>query len=194
MGGVVFMDRRIDFQRRIGRLAHLTRDQRPCIGPSRTQRMERNERIQTMLARQDAWDKGQEFSGVDHDKPAPWTPILSVILAIAMGALSALIARFAHFHMTGGIGVNLSANLDFAVDVLLAIAIAFWLRELVSLSAIRQMGAQFAGILLALTTMHNAVHELPSPFSRLFSEEWVAHVTETTSPGTLVFRGQEIHF
>ena len=103
--------------------------------------MERNERIQTMLARQDAWDKGQEFSGVDHDKPAPWTPILSVILAIAMGALSALIARFAHFHMTGGIGFNLSANLDFAVDVLLAIAIAFWLRELVSLSAIRQMGS-----------------------------------------------------
>ena len=187
------MDHRVDFQRRIGRVAHLTRGQRVGVGPSKTQRMERNERIQTMLERQEAWDKAQDFYGIDHGKPAVWTPFLSVILAIAMGALSAMVARYIHFHLTGAVGFNLSANLDFALDVLLAIALAFWLRELVSLSAIRQMGAQFAGILLALTTMHNVVHEMPEPFSRLFSAEWVAHVTQTTAPGTLVFRGQEIH-
>ena len=187
------MDHRIDFQRRIGRLAQVKRDQRPDIGPSRTLRMERNERIHLMLARQAQWDKTKAIYGVDHvEKPAPWTPILSVVLAVAMGAMSALIARYIHFHMTGVVGFNLSANLDFAVDMLLAIAIAFWLRELVSLSAIRQMGAQFFGILVALMTMHNVVHELPGPFTRLFSAEWVEHVTETTTPGTLVFRGAEI--
>lgn len=189
----MFMDQRIDFQRRVGRVAHLSRVQRPGIGPSKSQRMERNERIQTMLERQEAWDAGQEFYGADLDKPAPWTPFLSVVLAVAMGAMSAMIARYIHFHLTGTVGFNLSANLDFTVDALLAIAIAFWLRELVSLSAIRQMGAQFAGILLALTTMHNVVHEMPGPFTRLFSTEWVEHVTETTEPGTLVFRGREIH-
>lgn len=187
------MDQRIDFQRRVGRAANLTHVQRAGIGPSKSQRMERSERIQTMLARQEAWDKGQEFYGVDLDKPAPWTPILSVVLAVAMGSLSAMIARYIHFQLTGSIGFNLSANLDFTLDVLLAIALAFWLRELVSLSAIRQMGAQFAGILLALTTMHNVVHEFPGPFTRLFSAEWVEHVTLTTAPGTLVFRGKEIH-
>lgn len=186
------MDQRIDFQRRIGRAAHLTRGQRTGIGPSKSQRMERNERIQTMLSRQDAWDKEQDHYGLDQTKPAIWTPFLSVILAVAMGAMAAMIARYIHFHLTGVVGFNLSANLDFVVDVLLAIALAFWLRELVSLSAVRQMGAQFAGILLALTTMHNVVHEMPDRFTRLFSAEWVQHVTETTNPGTLVFRGQEI--
>ena len=184
------MDQKMDFQRRIGRLAHTTRGKSPCVGPSKSQRMER---IQTMLERQEAWDKGQEFYGVDLDKPAPWTPFLLVVLAIAMGALSAMIARYVHFQLTGAIGVNLSANLDFTMDVLLSIAIAFWVRELVSLSAVRQMGAQFAGILLALVTMHNVVHAFPDPFSRLFSSEWVQHVTETTEQGTLIIRGREIH-
>lgn len=189
----MFMDQKIDFQRRIARVAPIISDQRAGVGPSKSPRMERNERIQTMLERQEAWDKGQEFYGVNLDKPAPWTPFLSVILAVAMGALSAMIARYIHFQLTGAVGVNLSANLDVTVDVLLAIAIAFLLRELVSLSAIRQMGAQCAGILLALITMHNIVHEFPGPFTRLFSSEWVQHVTETTEPGTLVFRGREIH-
>jgi hypothetical protein len=187
------MDHRSDFQRRIGRVAHLTRVQRPGVGPSKSLRMERSERINLMLARQDAFSKGQEFHGLDMDKPAPWTPILAVILAVAMGALAAMVARFVHFQLTGAIGFNMSADMDFALDVLMAVAIAFLLRELVSLCAVRQMGAQFAGILLALITMHNVVHEIPGPFIRLFSPEWVQHVKETTEPGTLVFRGQVIH-
>jgi hypothetical protein len=155
--------------------------------------MERSERISMMLARQDAFSKGQEIRGLDMDKPALWTPILAVILAVGMGALAAMLARFVHFQLTGSIGFNMSADMDFVLEVLMAIAIAFWLRELVSLCAIRQMGAQFAGILLALVTMHNVVHQIPEPFVRLFSPEWVQHVKETTEPGTLVFRGQAIH-
>lgn len=180
-----------DFHRRIGRAAHMKREQRTFALPNKSARMHRNERITAMLERQDAFSKDMPAS-----KSAPlevktfWTPYVASFLALAMGALAALIARYIRFQLTGSLAGAASADLDLLIDVVFAIAIAFLLRELVSLSAIRQMGAQFAGVLLALVTMHNVVHHNPEVFSRLFSAEWVSHVTQTTDPGTLLFRGQ----
>ena len=109
-----------------------------------------------------------------------------------MGGMAAVIARALRYQISGQISGTVTPNADFdlALDVIFAIVIAFVLREAVSLSAVKRMGAQCAGILLAMATMHNVVHHMPDMFARLFSTQWVEHVMQTTEPGTLNFRGQ----
>lgn len=187
------VDQRIEFQRRIGRFAQLERPQAPHVGPSKTQRMERTERISSLLASQETWVKNHAAHRHQTPKKAVfWRPALAMFLAVGMGAASAIIAGFSLFQLTEIIGVSLPREMSLTLNILVALAIAFWLRELVSLSAVSQIGAQFAGILLALMTLHNVVHQIPAPFARLFSPEWVEHVTQTTKPGTLRFRERNL--
>lgn len=185
---------RTEFYKRISRASQRVTVESPVLGPSKSRRMVRNERIAEMLGRQKAFTEELGAMSVPRDvlrKPALWTPILSFVLALSMGALAAMLARYLKFRIAGAPAG--SADLDMGLDVIFAIAIAFLLRELVSLSAVRHMGAQLAGILLAVVTMHNMVHRMPETFTRLFSPDWVSHVTETTEPGTLNFRGQSYH-
>jgi len=123
------------------------------------------------------------------DPVAGLTPYLAVLLAFAMGGMAATIALFLRFQLTGQAGSALSADMELTLDIVFAIAIAFLLREVLSLSAVKRMGAQFAGILLAIVTMHNVVHAMPEPFARLFSPAWVINVQSTTEAGTVQFRG-----
>ncbi|ATG46411.1 hypothetical protein CEW89_01805 [Celeribacter ethanolicus] len=183
------MHQREDFYSRLGRVTRAPQDGVHRMGPSQTRNHGRNQHLKEMLARH----KAQGVHGAPAIEPnLKLTQVLSYLLAFAMGGLAAVIARWLRFQLSDGM-TQVSADLDLALDVLFAIVIAFILREAVSLSAVKRMGAQVAGILLAMVTMHNVVHEMPDVFSRLFSPQWVAHVTDTTEPGTLAFRGHSYH-
>jgi hypothetical protein len=179
------MDQREEFYNRLERVSRPSQGVLHRMGPSQTRTHGRNQHLKEMLARH----RAQGVHGASAIEPRlKLTQVLCYLLAFAMGGLAAVIARWLRFQLSDGV-ISVSADLDLALDVIFAIVIAFILREAVSLSAVKHMGAQFAGILLAMVTMHNVVHEMPDVFSRLFSPQWVAHVTDTTEPGTLSFRG-----
>ncbi|WP_321363841.1 hypothetical protein [uncultured Celeribacter sp.] len=180
------MDQRQDFLRRLQRVPQRSSYGCQEIGPAKTRTHGRNERLTEMLERHQAEGVHSRSYGEPRLKI---TQILSYVLAFAMGGLATVIARVVHYQISGAQPQEMT-DFNLALDVILAIAIAFLLREAVSMSAVKRMGTQFAGILLAIMTMHNVVHEMPDLFSRLFSAQWVDYVTHTTEPGTLYFRGQ----
>lgn len=183
------MDQRRDFYKRLQRTSQEPRLQSEGAGPAQTRSLQRNLRLKEIVERhQSEGVHGRGLSLTGLRQPHKITQSLSYILAFAMGAMAVMIARFLRFQITGDPS-QITGDMDLALDVLFAIVVAFLLREAVSLSAVKRMGAQVAGILLAVVTMHNVVHQMPDVFSRLFSSQWVAHVTETTEPGTLYFRG-----
>ncbi|WP_417277603.1 hypothetical protein [Celeribacter sp.] len=189
------MDQRQDFLSRIGRVSQAPQSRLEemgldNMGPAQTRTHGRNQRLSEMLERHQAQGvHGRSYAGEPRLK---LSQIMSYVLAFAMGGMAAVIARVLRFQISGTEALG-SADADLALDVIFAIFVAFILRELVSLSAVKRMGTQFAGILLAIVTMHNVVHEMPDLFSKLFSQQWVQYVTGTTEPGTLYFRGHSYH-
>lgn len=178
-----------EFLNRLGRVARAPQNGVSMIGPAQSQNVGRNHRLTQMLQRH----KSQGVHGRPMGEPRlKVTQIISYVIAFGMGGMAAVIARALRYQISGQISGTMTPNADFdlALDVLFAIVVAFVLREAVSLSAVKRMGAQCAGILLAMVTMHNVVHQMPDTFARLFSTQWVAHVMQTTEPGTLNFRGQ----
>lgn len=178
-----------EFLNRLGRVARAPQNGVSMIGPAQSQNVGRNHRLTQMLQRH----KSQGVHGRPMGEPRlKVTQIISYVIAFGMGGMAAVIARALRYQISGQISGTVTPNADFdlALDVIFAIVIAFVLREAVSLSAVKRMGAQCAGILLAMATMHNVVHHMPDMFARLFSTQWVEHVMQTTEPGTLNFRGQ----
>lgn len=184
------MDQHQDFLSRIGRVSQAPKTRLEGMGPAQTRNHGRNQRLTEIIERHQAEGvHGRAYTGDPHLR---LSLILSYVLAFAMGGLAAVIARVLRFQISGAQALG-SADADLALDVVIAIFVAFILREMLSLSAVKRMGTQFAGILLAFVTMHNVVHEMPDLFSKLFSQQWVQHVTDTTEPGTLYFRGHSYH-
>lgn len=159
--------------------------------PTQTQIMYRNRYLSSMIERHDAFMA--QFPAYKKDKSIlrfKITPLISYLLAFAMGALAAMIAQFLRFQIEGNAGPIFAADTDLALDVIFSIVVAFILREIVSLSAVKRMGAQVVGILLTIVTMHNAVHHMPDVFTQVFSSQWVSSVMSQTEAGTLYFRGE----
>lgn len=177
------MHQRQEFLDRLGRVAQAPQNGVQMIGPAMTRSTSRYQRLSQMLDRHRVPLGGPSLK---------LTQFLSYVIAFGMGVIAAMIARALRFQIAGD-AVPLSGDMDLVLDVIFSVAVAFLLREAVSLSAVKRMGAQFAGILLAIMTMHNAVHQMPDLFSSLFSPSWVEHVTTTTEPGTLYFRGHSYH-
>ncbi|MEM5468110.1 hypothetical protein [Celeribacter marinus] len=181
------------FYQRMNASGHGSNANTPLAGPSKNKQFVRNQHLSAMLERHDALIGQAKRTQFRRDPVAAIAPYLSVVLAFAMGGLAAIIALFVRFQLAGEVTSPLSPDVELTLDIVFAIAIAFMLREVVSLSAVKRMGAQFAGILLAIVTMHNVVHAMPEPFERLFSPAWVSNVQATTDAGTLQFRGHSYH-
>lgn len=163
----------------------------PFTGPTEHRTAARNRYLAQMLERHDALVGRMPST---RDPLARMTPVLSVFLAVALGVLAVFVSQFILFQLDETPFSHLSTDVALIADFAFAIAVAFLLREALSLSAVKQMGAQFAGITLAMLTMHNVVHAIPEPLERLFSPEWVAHVQATTVPHSLHFRGHSYTF
>ena len=183
-----------DRQHFYDRLARLDREAAEAdmvftaFGPSHSREVARNRRLSRILERHDL---AREAMGKGYKPRAAFkmTPVISYLGAFAMGALALVIARFLRFQIEGASGQIAAPDIEMVLDVVLAISVAFLLREAMSLSAVKRMGAQFAGILLAVVTLHNAVHRMPDTFAQVFSRDWVQSVTTTTEPNSLYFRG-----
>ncbi|WP_417258802.1 hypothetical protein [Celeribacter sp.] len=181
------------FYQRLNATGHLSRTELPLAGPSKNRTFTRNQHLAAMLERHEELLGRAKRSKWRQDPVAAVAPFLSVLLAFSMGWMAAIIALFLRFQLSGQSGSTLHPDIDLTLNIVLAIAVAFLLREVLSLSAVKRMGAQFAGILLAIMTMHNVVHAMPTPFARLFSPAWVTNVQSTTEAGTLQFRGHSYH-
>ena len=130
-------------------------------------------------------------SAVSAKKTLDVRRVASISGAGMIGLLSVPLSRLAMFH-SQGLG-NSSANpeLVMAIDGLFAFCIALFLvRMVLSVSCIHHMMGQVAGIWIALTTLHNAVHAYPDQWGQAFSPEWVAHVVQATEPNTLYLLGR----
>lgn len=173
-----------DFFNRMRRVAHRAPRSTFHDGPAETRAQQRNRRLNEMLERNKA-----EARGYTSDPRLKTSQIAAWVLALALGVLAAFLARFLRFQVTGN-PASTSPDIEFALDVIAAIFVAFLIREALSLSAVKRIGAQFAGILLAMFTMHNAVHAMPSTFEGLFSRDWVQHVQQTTRAGTFNVLGR----
>ncbi|MBU2890746.1 hypothetical protein Q4560_00360 [Celeribacter halophilus] len=183
------MDQSQDFVSRMHRASRRSRKGIDVVGPAQTRTHARNQRLAEILERHRAEGVHRGRYEEPHLKI---TRVVSYVMAFAMGGLAAMIARVLRYQISGA-ELQATGDMDFVIDVVFAISIAFLLREIVSLSAVKRMGTQLAGILLAIMTMHNMVHAMPETFSRLFSAQWVEHVTATTEPKTLYFRGHSYH-
>lgn len=133
-------------------------------------------------------------NGWSRDQVSRWTfdagRVLSVIGAAVIGFLSVPLLRYAMLHSQGLPSAGTSPELVMVIDALFAFCIAFFLvRLFLSVTCRAHMIAQVAGIWIALTTMHNLVHEYPDIWSQAFSPKWVERTTQMTEPGTIYLMG-----
>ena len=180
------MSQQNEFYIRLSRLPQPAVNTDLLLGPSRARNVDRNQRLSEMTER---YQRGPYGDAYKPRAALPITPVVSYFFAFALGVMAAFIARFLRFQVEGV--AHGAPDLNLIIDVVFAISVAFLVRELLSLSAVKRMGAQFAGILLALITMHNVVHMFPQAFEKTFSSEWVEHVTSTTQAGTLHVLGRD---
>lgn len=120
--------------------------------------------------------------------------LTGVVLAIVIGMVAVLAVRIAAFHFMGVAMVSPTPDLTLAIETVAALILAIILFRLTAYRGAKYHFIQFAGVALAISMMHNAVHALPTVFSAAFSPEWTAQVVEQTEPRSLYLRGQVIPF
>ena len=118
----------------------------------------------------------------------------SIVGACILGLLSVVISRYCMFHITGAPDPDADPDLTMIVDGALAFGIAFVLRMAFMMTDKVHLASKTVGIWIALTCMHNLVHDYPGLWSTAFSEEWVERTTEMTEPRSFYFRGYSFLF
>ncbi len=119
---------------------------------------------------------------------------VGLLLALLVGILAVLVVRIASFHLTGTAMISENADMTLAVETGAALVLSFLIFMLLPFKGPQFKMVQFAGVLVMISMMHNAVHSAPSLFGALFSPEWATDVTTMTEPNSLYLRGQVIHF
>ena len=114
------------------------------------------------------------------------------IVALLVGAISALIVRVFQFHYTGAALVTDTPALTTAVEAGAAIVLSFLAFLLVPYRGAKYVFLLIVGVGLSITAMHNTVHAAPWAYSMMFSPEWTAEVMEATKPKSLYVLGNVI--
>ncbi len=117
-----------------------------------------------------------------------------MVFAVLSGVLAVILVRIAMFHTTGQAMVSENADMTLAIETVAALILSFILFLVLPFKGVQYKFAQFGGVVLMISMMHNAVHSVPSIFSAMFSPEWTIEVTEVTEPNSLYLRGEIIHF
>lgn len=118
----------------------------------------------------------------------------SIVGACILGVIAVVLSRYAMFHINGAPDPGADADLTMIIDGALAFGIAFVLRMAFYMTDKIHLAAKTVGIWIALTLMHNLVHDFPGLWSTAFSEEWVERTTEMTEPRSFYFRGYSFEF
>ncbi|MEL7093334.1 MAG: hypothetical protein AAFN94_16520 [Pseudomonadota bacterium] len=118
---------------------------------------------------------------------------LSLTSAVLIGCLAVLISRYAMFQTQGTPNGTADPGLAMIIDALFAFCIAFVIRMTLDMTSRMHFSASIIGVFIALTTVHNLVHAYPEAWARAFSNEWVQHMTEHTTPKSLYIQGRSFH-
>ncbi len=114
------------------------------------------------------------------------------LVALLVGAISALIVRVFQFHYTGTAMLSETPVLTTAVEAGAAIVLSFLAFLLVPYRGGKYVLLLIVGVGLSITAMHNTVHSAPWAYSLMFSPEWTEEVIETTKPKSLYVLGNVI--
>jgi len=147
---------------------------KPPVDPRFSERLARIEAARAMPAAKQA-TRRPRFSGIGY--------ALSLVGAFAVGGLVVFAARYARFHLTGMVpGTGELGRSTLATDILLAFLAGFVLQQIFNFRRAEHTGAKTFGMIVAVFTMHMAVHAFPGLFETLFSDVWVHQVTRLTDP------------
>ena len=113
-------------------------------------------------------------------------------VALLVGMLAVLLVRIGEYHYIGMAMITETPNFTIVMETACATMLSFLLFLFLPFKGIRYRLAQVAGVVVAISMMHNAVHAAPSLFSLVFSPDWTARVTAATEPNTVYFRGEVI--
>ncbi len=112
--------------------------------------------------------------------------LFSLIVALGIGYLVIVLARYARFHLTGLLpgesGVDVSG---LGLELTMALMASLVLRMVFDFKSAEHAGAKGVGMVAGLFTMHFWVHAFPEQAAILFSEAWVNRVIWLTDPSTL---------
>jgi len=108
---------------------------------------------------------------------------LSLLGAFAVGCLVVVAARYARFHLTGALpGASPLKGGTLLADMGLAFVAGLLLQQAFRFRRPEHTGAKTFGMVVAIFTMHMAVHAAPGLFEPVFSADWVAQVIRLTDP------------
>lgn len=117
-----------------------------------------------------------------------------MLVAVLVGVLAVLLVRIVAYHAIGTAMVSDTPDLTLAAETAAALVLAIILFRLTSYRGVKYNFANFAGVVLMISMMHNAVHAVPVAFSAAFSSDWTAEVMQVTEPNSLYLRGKVIPF
>lgn len=115
-----------------------------------------------------------------------------VLVAFLVGALSVFAVRIAAFHYHGIAMVSDTPDLTLAMETTAALILGFLVLRFTAHRGAKFYFAQFVGVVLMATMMHNLVHVAPKTFSLAFSPEWTARVQQATELNSVYVRGTAI--
>ena len=113
----------------------------------------------------------------------------SLVGAFLIGILTVLLSRYVMFHLNGVPDPDADADMTMLIDGGLAAVLAFMIRSALNMTSKEHLACKAAGIWIALTGMHNAVHAFPTVWATAFSPEWVERTTEMTEPRSFYISG-----
>ena len=119
---------------------------------------------------------------------------ISVLGACVLGLIAVVLARYGMYVIGGEPDPLADPDLTMVIDGALAFGIAFVLRMAFHMTDKVHLAAKTVGIWIALTCMHNLVHDYPALWAMGFSEAWVERTTSMTEPRSFYVRGYSFEF
>lgn len=116
---------------------------------------------------------------------------LAVLGAFAVAIIGVFLARYARFHLIGGDPAGQS-DISLLIEAAIAAGVGFVFRSAMKFETKEFMTANAAGILVAISTLHNPVHWFPGVYDALFSPEYTDNVILMTDSNSLLLRGISI--
>ncbi|WP_424977496.1 hypothetical protein [Leisingera sp. S232] len=112
---------------------------------------------------------------------------IRLLLAVASGLLSVLLARYIRFHLVGV--PEGQALFGLGTDLVLALASCWAVTQFFKFDAAEFKAAQAIGVTVMAFCMHNLAHWVPVPMETLFSKDWVVQQQKLAPPNSLYVFG-----
>ena len=109
-----------------------------------------------------------------------------LISGALLGALAVVAVRYGRFRLSGLALGGPDADILLAMDLVLALSLAFVLGGFLRHAGKSALLGKIAGTLAMALLMHNLVFMAPQLFERVFSADWVRRVQQETTPGSLL--------